>query len=395
MRKNDMIRIFICLIFIALASLAYSQNSRLKILHYENSSGEKGKTTFYYSEDKKNYKAKWELLDGSRHSINYHFLDDKDQLVRKYREFSDSITSNNFYKYDLDGNLVEDYFERSDGVKGIVWYKYENGKKIEAECRGLNGWFYGFIKYEYAENLLIKGVIYKLGNEIGTINYTYNENNELVTEFWDFGGKWTQTFTNEYEDIQEVKPTSYTYSSPFLKETKLYIVKEEKYDWNSEKGGSSIYEYQANKLVKKIYEYGDLKTITTYKYDSEGLLMKSFRKYGDGRNAEFSYHFNDNRQLIRRLFHGENGFVGTESYEYDEQGKLIKAEWKNFDSWLSGIITFNYDNSDKLVSGYFKGENNFDANITFDFDSNQNITKINWEFTFGKTQTYSFEYLEL
>ena len=364
----------------------------VKHLHYENSSGEEGKTTFYYSEDNKNYKAKWELLDGSRYSINYHFLDENNHLIRKYREFSDSIRSNNFYKYDNLGNLVEDYFERSDGVKGIVWYKYENGKKVEANCRGLNGWFYGIIKYEYLEDKLVKAKIYKEGREVGNIEYKYDNQDYLITEYWDFGGKWNQTFTYEYFKPEDKKPLSYSYSSPFLKETKEFIVKTENYDWNNEQGGPSKYVYEGNKLVKKVYEYENLKTITTYVYDKEGLLMKSFRNYSDGRKAEFSYHYNDNRKLVRRLFHGKNGFVGTESYKYDENGKLLEAEWSKFDTWLSGTITFSYNENNKLKSGIFKGENGFDADIDFEEDSNNNITKINWEFTFGKTQTYWFDY---
>jgi len=364
----------------------------LKYLKYENSSGEKGITTFYYSEDLKNYKAKWELLDGSRYSINFHFLDQSNHLIRKYREYSDSLTSNNFYKYDKNGNLIEDFFERSDGVKGIAWYTYKNGKKVEANCRGLNGWFYGIIKYHYKNDKLEKGIIYREGKEIGFINYTYNDENYLIREFWDFGGKWNQSFTYEYFQPELTVNKYYTYSSPFLKETKAFKVKEEKYDWNNEKGGPSKYEYEGNKLVRKIYEYGNLKTITTYEYDNEGLLMKSFRNYNDGSKAEFSYHYNENRQLIRRLFHGENGFAGSESYQYDKEGKLMKAKWNQFDTWLTGSITFAYDENMGLKSGFFKGENGFDADIVFICDPNQNITQINWNFTFGKTQTYWFDY---
>lgn len=366
----------------------------LKYLHYENSSGEKGKTILYYSESNKNYKAYWHLLDESRYSINYHFLDSEGNLIRKYREFSDSITSNNFYKYDQDGNLIEDYFERSDGVKGIVWYTYEDNKKVEAECRGLNGWFFGFIKYKYSGDSLTGGIIYKEGKEIGQISYSYKQG-YLIKEYWDFGGKWTQTFTYEYFDPEKRKPQSYTYSSPFLCESKEFLVKTEKYDWNNEKGGPSIYKYQGNKLVRKTYRYDSLETITTYEYDWKGLLMKSFRNYSDGRKAEFSYHYNEQRQLIRRLFHADNGFVGSESYTYDENGKLLTAKWNKFDSWLTGTITCTYDENNRLKTGFFKGEDGFDANIDFELDTNNNITKIHWNFTFGKTQTYGFEYKEL
>jgi len=57
-----------------------------------------------------------------------------------------------------------------------------------------------------------------------------------------------------------------------------------------------------------------------------------------------------------------------------------------------GKITFEYDSENKLKSGFFKGENNFDADLSFEVDKNENLTKIHWDFSFGKTQTYEFKY---
>jgi len=396
MKKNKISILVILLFVIKIQLIANTNNNyRLKYLHYENSLGEKGKTTLFYSQNNRNYKAKWELLNGKRSSINYHFLDENNNLIRKYREFSDSITSNNFYKYDNNGNLIEDYFERSDNIKGIVWYKYKEGKKVEAECRGLNGWFFGYIQYKYSNNVLSEGLIFKEGKQIGFIEYTYDEKGNLITEHWDFNGKWTQTFTQEYEEVNSKLPEFYSYSSPFLNETTEFIVKEEGYDWNNEKGGPSFYEYKGNKLVRKVYKFDSLETITTYVYDNDGLLMKSFRNYSDGRKAEFSYHFNKDRQLVRRLFHGGNGFIGSESYEYDQKGRLIEAKWNKFDTWLSGTITFEYSANNEFKSGVFKGNDNFDADLDFEVDKKGNLIKIYWDFSFDKTQTYSFKYEKL
>jgi len=392
MRRFTVIALIILNILCPLKTVISGNNLRLKDLYYENSLGEKGITHFYYSLENKNYKAKWELLDGRRYSINYHFLNENGNLVRKYREFSDSITSNNFYKYDKEENLIEDYFERSDGVKGIVWYKYQEGKKIEAECRGLNGWFFGFIKYEYSEDILIKGIIQKEGKEIGFIDYTYDECGNLTAEYWDFG-KWNQTFTYEYETIPDIEPDFYAYSSPLLNATKEFLIEKEEYDWNNEQGGPSMYEYEKNKLHKKVYKYDSLETITTYEYDENGLLMKSFRNYSDGRRAEFSYHYNKNIQLVRRLFHKNNGFFGSESYEYNVKGELIVAEWNNYDTWLTGNITFKYENG-TLLSGKFIADQ-YSADLVFTLDKDKNVTKIKWDFSFGKTQTYWFKYQKL
>ena len=138
-----------------------------------------------------------------------------------------------------------------------------------------------------------------------------------------------------------------------------------------------------------------MKTVTTYEYDEKGLLMKSFRNYSDGRKAEFSYHYNENKQLIRRLFFASNGFEGSEAYKYNENGALKSAKWDKFDTWLTGTITFEYDSNNRLKSGSFKGENNFDADLSIEVDKKGNLTKIHWNFSFGKTQTYWFKYKRL
>ncbi|OFX86913.1 MAG: hypothetical protein A2W99_04150 [Bacteroidetes bacterium GWF2_33_16] len=387
--KNLFTWIFFLIIVFPFQLLAQNSNLRLKKLHYENSIGEKAVTTFFYSLENKNYKAKWELLDGNRYSVNYHLLNDQDLLIRKYKEFSDSMTSNNFYKYDVNGNLIEDYFERSDKVKGIAWYKYENGRKTEAECRGYNGYFFGFIKYIYENDILIKGLIFKEGKETGFIDYKYDLAGNLIIEFWNFGN-WNQTFTYEYEAITSKKPDSYTYSSPFLLESSN--IKEEIYNWNNEKKGISYFEYEDNtKLRNKIYKYDGKTTNTSFEYDEEGLLMKSTRISSDGQKTVFYYHYNADRKLIRRLCFADFGYFGSESYAYDERGNLIEADWLKFDSWLTGSIKFT-SKDDVLVSGYFSGKDGFNADLLFDSDNNKRVTKIDWKFTFNKTQTYQFKY---
>jgi len=389
--KNFFSWIILVIILIPFQLCAQNSNLRLKKLHYENSLGEKGVTTFFYTQENKNYKAKWELLDGSRYSINYHIFDDKGRMIRKYKEFSDSMTSNNFYKYDSNGNLIEDYFERSDKVKGVAWYKYENGRKTEAECRGYNGYFFGFIKYVYENNILVKGLIFKEGKETGFIDYKYDDKGNLITEFWDFG-IWNQTFTNEYEVITSKKQDSYTYSSPFLLESSKYIIKDEIYNWNNEKEGISYYEYEDNaKLRTKIYNYDGKTTNTSFEYDEDGLLMKSTRLNSDGQKTMFYYHYNDDRKLIRRINFADYGYFGSESYRYDENGNLIEADWLKFDSWLTGNIKFE-SKDNVLVSGYFTGKDGFNADLLFETDKNKRITKIEWKFTFNKTQTYLFKY---
>jgi YD repeat-containing protein len=179
-------------------------NFRLIKLHYENSSGEKGLTTFIYDENEIINKAYWQLIDGSRSSENYYTYNEEENLIKKYREFSDGITSTQSYKYDQKENLISEHFNRSDGVTGTTDYKYDKDEKlVKAICSGLAGWFYGTIIYEYDVNgRKFKGIIEKDEKQVGTINFEYDTAGNLLKEYWEFQDSWSQTFIYEYEEVK-------------------------------------------------------------------------------------------------------------------------------------------------------------------------------------------------
>jgi len=177
---------------------------RLIKLHYENLSGEKGLTTFFYTEKGMMHEAHWELLDGGRSSDNYYTYNEEENLIKKYRKFSDGITSTQIFEYDENGNLISEHFNRSDGVTGTTDYKYDKyGKLVKTNCNGLAGWFYGVITYEYdKKSLKNKGIISKDGKLIGNIYYEYDNEANLLKEHWVFIESWGQTFIYEYEKIE-------------------------------------------------------------------------------------------------------------------------------------------------------------------------------------------------
>jgi hypothetical protein len=371
---------------------------RLLRLHYKNASGERGVTTFEYNQKGHMVKALWQLLDGSRNSLNFYTYDKKGNLVKKYREFSDAKTSTQLFEYDGNGNLIFEDFKRSDGVKGRTGYDYDtNGKLVQADCKGLNGWFFGVIKYKYDKNgRKTRADIEREGKKVGIINYTYGENGNLVEEYWDFPGNWSQTFTYEYDQVPDTNPKPYTSSNVFINTTSGYKVVKEDYNYSNKSGGPSFYQYDDHgKLVRKIFKRSDgLKTVTDFFYDADNKLIKSLRRYADGKSGIFTYEYNEDRKLINRTFKHIDGSTASETYEYGSSGKLVTAVWDKFDTWLTGTITFDYDKKGYLSTGHFKGngEKNFDAEITFKHDKNKNLRVIHWDFSFKGTQTYTFGY---
>lgn len=217
---------------------------RLVKLHYDNSSGEKGVTIYEYDANGIAQTAVWKLLDGTRLSHNYLTYDQSGNLILKYREFSDGLISFNRYEYDDKNNLIRETFERSDSVTGQAYYHYDQkGMLRQADCRGLNGWFFGIIGYEYSEDRRVAAKILNEGEPIGAITYRYNQSGNLQSETWEFQSGWSQQFIHEYEEFEVKTPPSFASSNVFITNTADFQVVKENYDFNNEIGGPSYYEY--------------------------------------------------------------------------------------------------------------------------------------------------------
>lgn len=403
MRKNPVLLflLFSVLLLMMEGSCFYNQNThngeyRVIRLHYENSGGEKGVTTFDYNKKRQLSYAIWELLDGSRTSLNFYTQNPSGKLIKKYREFSDEKTSTQLFEYDENENLIRETFERSDGVHGVTLYEYdEDDKLLKANCEGLNGWFYGIISYRYNQKgKLSKGIIKQNGQKSGTINYLYDENENLLEENWDFSGKWQQVFHYDYKKYYTDNLQLYTSANVFIPKSKKFRIIKENYAYAGETTGPSYYHYDAGgKLIEKIYERSDgLYTKTIYLYDNIGRITKAYRQYSDGKTAVFTFTFNENDKLIKKEFFRSDGLKGSENYLYDQDNLLSGAQYENVDFWLSGKIDFILDQSGKVEKGVFTGYKGFDANITFDYDEQENLIKVEWEFSFGKSQVYTYEY---
>ncbi|MFC2115441.1 hypothetical protein ACFLTU_03150 [Bacteroidota bacterium] len=364
---------------------------RLIKLHYDNSDGEEGVTHFYYNREGNNYMAIWQLADSSRSSLNYHSLDSAGRIIKKSRDFSDGIKSVQHFEYDRKGNLLSEDFSRSDSVTGLVNYIYtEDGKLQSADCRGLNGWFYGQIMYEWEDGKKVAANLMRDSVSIGNIVYEY-EDMRLIREHWDFDGKWSQTFAYEY---QKAARQSYTSPNVFICESPWFRISSEYYEFNGKQGGPSLYTYdETGRLIEKEYIRSDgLRTLSTYQYDSTGLLDLSLRDYQDGRSTDFLYWYSVDRQLLVKTFMWSDSTSGSETYRY-EDGLLKRGEYVNVDGWLNGILDINCSSDGIVSSASFKGNDGFDAELNFAYDRNFNLTKIHWEFSSGDNQSYFFKYL--
>ncbi len=361
---------------------------------YTNSSGEKGISVFEYGDDGRLSRSEWRLLDNSRSSQNYYKYDVNGNIIEKYREFSDSITSTETFEYDSDNYLLSEKFVRSDGFVYSIGYENDTeGRVVKAYFKNYHGWFNGDISFSYNDaGLIIEGKIIENNKEIGFIDFKYDSGNRLLEEYWEFPGNYSQTFTFEYS----IPELNYSSSNVFINNSGKYKIIREQYDYNGSMGGPSIYSYsEGNRLEKKIYIVnGKIKTETTYEYDEKGNLISSQRIFADGSVTDFRYKFNNKGQLTDRIYLKGDSIIGEEHFEY-LHGRLYKGVYKNFDSWLTGSLTFENDSDGKLSKGMFKGNDGSEADIFYYYDAYFNLIKIHWNFSSGITQTYTFEYEEI
>lgn len=90
-----------------------------------------------------------------------------------------------------------------------------------------------------------------------------------------------------------------------------------------------------------------------------------------------------------------DSIIGFEQYMYSDDGELKKAYLKNFDGWLSGVVTYHSDPLGKVSGGEFQGDNDFNADLHFNYTNEGLLSEIRWDFSFGKYQLYRFEYEEV
>lgn len=380
----------ILLFFSLLTNTLYSQpfgdaaqEYRVIRIEYENSGGSKETTNFKYDKTNRIKKALWTINDKSRYSTNYYEYDSSGNLVAAYRDFSDGITSFERFDYDESGNKISEYFYRSDSVSGNAKHTYNNNQLIQSEFFKHKGWLSGKLEFKYYDQKKkLKGFLLNGNDTLCTVHYNYDSIGNLIREFWDFNGKWSQTFNYVYKKID------------LLSGSNNFRISKESYTFNNEQGGPSIYYYnEQNLLIHKVFSRSDsLKTNTFYDYDEERKLVASKRIYSDNSVDRFTYIYDENNNLILRNHYKADTLYGFESYLYDSDNVLKKAYLKNFDGWLSGTICFKSDELGKITTGKFLGENGFNASIDYGYDRDNLLSKIRWTFSYGKFQEYSFEY---
>ena len=292
------------------------------------------------------------------------------------------------YKYDLNNNVTDEIIGEEYHVK----YTYNAQNLAESKTNSRNQ------KAEYKYDLL--GRIIEQKDEAGTISYTYDGNDNVLTVTETVGtaaelaGAKTTTITRTYDKLNRV--TSYedgrgntigyeydilgnliTLTYPNGRDVNYTYDKNGNIltmtDWE---GRKTSYSYDENgRLVKTIRPNG---TVETKAYDKAGRLIEILDKKDDieVNHQEYSYDSSGNITEVKQLSEGELNFTGVTSAEmtYDENNRLLTYNGENIKydkdgnmiyGPLDGKMTdFVYDCRNRLVQAG-------DTTYTYDAENNR------------------------
>ena len=118
-------------------------------------------------------------------------------------------------------------------------------------------------------------------------------------------------------------------------------------------------------------EYDDV--LTTFTYDTSGILLKQTRLEGSELNYEYTYNYNNNDQLIKQTNYY---YLGDRLYEfnlkYNEFGKLIQEIFESADSKKITLFDRNGNSTDEK---YYDPIDSLKHHSISEYDSEGNLTK--------------------
>jgi len=197
-------------------------------------------------------------------------------------------------------------------------------------------------------------------DKYGTTEFVYDKHgNPLTVTAYDKNGEWryTQQYSYEYE----------YYSDGTLSHERQYLLHED-FDGGRHLVSKIDYNQDGNPVYSETN--GDFSSVTTYEYDENGRLIKKFGdssfSTGDTSTIEYEYDANGNVSAENHTNTiGESGATTDRLkfkivYEYDQYGNLTKETDYDENGDLHNTQTYEYKYGEggviETVSYYFNGE---------------------------------------
>lgn len=299
------------------------------------------------------------------------------------------------FEYDSKGNLEKVVTYNYHGeVQRIAQYSYDTKRNVvietgSTEYGAMSNWtteYWYDVKekrwnYRGADGLVAyEGEIDKEGTWLKRVLYDYSNGIYDVSswEEWDYtydkNGNLVQVTIYNAQGVYS--ETEYTYNDKNMLETIEYS-DEDKNTWETE------YKYDKNKNVKKIVTKGDngekYEMVYTYEYDSQGRVIRA-EELDEDDNLVFGHTIEYDR--AGGIFKLEREHVSKdwdEAFEWDAEGRIaavhLDHRFDNYDYKSS----YEYDTWGNLVKSVVVRENNLGTD-----DYNQKITTTEWDYEYDR-----------
>ncbi len=301
------------------------------------------------------------------------YYDKNSNTVKTAVKRSNSLYSTTEYKYDVMGNNVAEITENGDSDI-VTQYEYDVAGRVMKMITGLTEYSEtpaggAVTQCEYNSS----GFVSKVTDPMGGVE-TYNE--------YDHAGNVLSVTDRNSNTIRN------TYSAYGLKKSRSESSPETK-EYTYDGLGHLIKSSSVNKdgeTVEETYSYDGLGRLTlstgnngdtqSYSYDSNSNLM-SYELNGEGEN-EVSYEYDALNRLTKLT---NNGIITT--YEYDENGNLLKKEQDN------GVSTeYVYNDAGLVTSLMTMKGNDVYTSSTVSYLLNGMISAVNLS---GNAKWYNYD----
>ena len=211
-------------------------------------------------------------------------------------------------------------------------------------------YFERYFKYDDSNNLIEKLHYYVGYGSYILTSYTYLDDLVMMKEEYRYIYKTDEETTYHYD---------YTYDDNGNLIKEYYYLGDKSNDYSEE------YSYDDDLLVEEILYYGDLRkerARRNYEYDDKGNVIKVYYK----NELEKSYYYENNLLIREEMPLANSSHIIT--YEYDNKDRLIKREWCNKHN--DGAVTA------KEVREYVYGDTNISDNLEYPVLEKNNKTTI-------------------
>ena len=226
---------------------------------------------------------------------------------------------------------------------------------------------------------------------IHPVEYIFNEQGNVAKSIV----HWVDTTMREILGLgpKDVSVSEYKYNKhgDIIKETNEYTYDGYiKYKYNKDnqvvrESGNlmckyvTIYEYDVcgNIIAEHLYYKGENDGKTTYEYDDSGNIIVERHYDSNGvLGSKYTISYNSHGDLIQRLHYNNAGKLEEDinySYEYDNQGNITEKSYYHCDI-LVDSETFHYDNFGRIIKKcVYNNKGMLSESISYNYDWCNNI----------------------